>query len=943
MTPPDPTDDPTDDPFDAAADPAVWVDVDWRVVRANAAARDLIGPAAAAAAEPGGFWHTFPEAADPSRQRLYRVAMAGGPAARFDQHLYPPGRPAGPGGGAWYAVRCRAVGRGGRAGLLVTFTDVTDLRRSDADLADREQRYRLIFERSPLPIFAYDVATRAVTMANDAAVAQYGHARSDLIGMDATALVAPDDVGPLRALIAAVAPAADVRSLAIRHRRRDGAVFPVESTSHGFTIAGRHVRAVLAVDVTDRDRAEQDLRASEQRYRSLIETTDGIIVGLDAEQRITEWNAAAERVSGYARAEVLGRNYRDLFLPPAFRPAAEAEAARLAGGTPTRGFEAVMVTRDGSRRMLLWNAHRLADAAGRPAGVVAVAQDITDRKRAEDALRASEHLHRTLGDAMPQLMWTMSADGTFEYVNARFTAFTGLAVPDLTHHGTGGAGGDAAWAAFVHPDDLPPLLARWTQDRATATAGEMEVRWCRGGGRCDGDGQWFLVRHAPLVDPAGRVVRWVGVATDVDELKRAQADLRHARDAAEHANDAKDQFLAVLSHELRTPLTPILLTASALQVDPALDPDVREAVAMIVEQVELEARLIDDLLDLTRIARGKFNLNLQRLDAHDLFRRAIEVCRSTIDAAGVTLTVDLSAADRGLQADPARLQQVLCNLLNNAAKFTPRGGRLTVRTWNEPGLEVRGQASEVSGQPSEGEAASPATNPPPRTPDLQPLTSNPSPPAALVIEVSDTGVGIEPDALGRIFTAFEQGEQSITRRFGGLGLGLTIGRTIADMHGGSLTAASGGKDRGATLTLRLPVAAPEARPDAPPDAPARPARRLQVLLVDDHVPTLRMMSRLVQSLGHDVRSAESAAAALALARDRCPDLLISDIGMPSQSGWSLLADVHAACPTPPVALAVSGYGANDDLRRSRSAGFARHLVKPIGLTDLRAAIDDLMG
>ncbi len=301
--------------------------------------------------------------------------------------------------------------------------------------------------------------------------------------------------------------------------------------------------------------------------------------------------------------------------------------------------------------------------------------------------------------------------------------------------------------------------------------------------RCTEDGHWFLVRLAPLTDPAGRVIRWVGTATDVDELKRAQADLPASapEDAAEHANEAKDQFLAVLSHELRTPLTPVLLTASALQVDPALTDDVREAVAMIVEQVELEAKLIDDLLDLTRIARGKFILNLQRLDGHDLVRRSVEVCRATIDAAGVGLTVDLAAADRHLHADPTRIQQVLCNLLANAAKFTPAGGRV------------------VRPHPTERSAA-----------------------ATFVVEVSDTGVGIDAEALPRIFNAFEQGERSITRRFGGLGLGLTIGRTIADMHGGSLTAASGGPGRGATLTLRLPVVAPPAPAAAVPPAPGRP-------------------------------------------------------------------------------------------------------------------------
>ena len=895
---------PGDDLFDAMPDPTLLVDDHWRVVRANAAARALLGPAAAVAGEAEGFWRALPDAAEPSRERLYRAALAAdGPLARFDQYIV--------GRDRWFAARCQALPPGR---LLVTFTDVTDLRRTDADLADREQRYRLIFERNPLPVVVYDVEQVRITMANDAAVVQYGYPRSQLIGMQLPALLAPEEVPRLDALLSAVTPATDIRSFRINHRRRDGTIFPIEATSHGFMVAGRHMRAVLALDVTERDRAERELRDSEHRYRSLIETADSIVIALDLGYGITEWNGAAERVSGYGRAEVLGRNYHEMFIPPELRPAVVAESDRLLSGIPTRGFEGIMISRDGQRRTLLWNAHRTTDITGAPTGVVAVAQDITDRKRAEDALRASESLHRTLGDAMPQLMWTVAPDGAFEYVNARFTEFTGLTTADLAGHPS-----DAAWAAFVHPDDLPSLTDRWRQDRAAVAAGEMEVRWC-GGQRCTEEGHWFLVRQAPLTDPRGRVIRWVGTATDVDELKRAQADLRRAKEAAdqaraaaEQANEAKDQFLAVLSHELRTPLTPVLLTASALQVDPALEPDVREAVGMIVEQIELEARLIDDLLDLTRIARGKFLLNPQRLDGHDLVRRAVEVCRATIGAAGVGLTVDLSATTRDLDVDPTRIQQVLCNLLANAAKFTPAGGTVRVRTWNE--------APTPPVAPGPGFAA----------------------PAVFAVEVSDTGVGIEPDVLPRIFNAFEQGERSITRRYGGLGLGLTIGRTITDMHGGTLSAASGGRGRGATLTLRLPVVAAPAVAAPAPAGPAPVARKLHILLVDDHVPTLRLMTRLVQSLGHDVRAADSPATALEMVRAECPDLLISDIGMPSQSGWSMLADIQAVCPDAPIAMAVSGYGTDDDVRRSRSAGFARHLVKPIGLEDLRAAIEELMG
>lgn len=213
---------------------------------------------------------------------------------------------------------------------------------------------------------------------------------------------------------------------------------------------------------------------------------------------------------------------------------------------------------------------------------------------------------------------------------------------------------------------------------------------------------------------------------------------------------------------------------------------------------------------------------------------------------------------------------------------------------------------------------------------------------SFLVEVADTGVGIDPIMLPRIFNAFEQGERSITRRFGGLGLGLTIGKTIAEMHGGSLSATSEGRDQGATLTLRLPILTGP-RPATPPPAPLhQPTRRTKVMVVDDHEPTLRMMSRLLRSLGHEVTSADSAEAALKLAKTECPDLLISDIGMPNQSGWALLEELRRACSTAPAAIAISGYGTDEDLQRSRDAGFVEHLVKPVDVERLRTVIDQVI-
>ena len=279
---------------------------------------------------------------------------------------------------------------------------------------------------------------------------------------------------------------------------------------------------------------------------------------------------------------------------------------------------------------------------------------------------------------------------------------------------------------------------------------------------------------------------------DITERKRAEGELRDAKEAAAAANRAKDQFLAILSHELRIPLTPVLMIVSAMLDEPTTAEDIRPTLAMIKDNVELEARLIDDLLDTTRIAQGKMHLNREAVDVHAVIRRALETCRNEINAGRFRLALDLAAGEHRAEADPVRLQQIFWNLVKNAVKFTPAGGEISIRSRNQAG-----HAPGPTGR-------------------------------CLFVEVSDTGIGIEPAALPKIFRAFEQGDSSLTRRFGGLGLGLAISRAVAEAHGGRLTAASAGKDRGATFTLELPMStgpAPEPRPrrrsSARPRSPGR--------------------------------------------------------------------------------------------------------------------------
>jgi signal transduction histidine kinase len=391
------------------------------------------------------------------------------------------------------------------------------------------------------------------------------------------------------------------------------------------------------------------------------------------------------------------------------------------------------------------------------------------------------------------------------------------------------------------------------------------------------------------------------------ELTASERRFRELAEKLEAANRAKDHFLAVLSHELRTPLTPVLTTVQILERRPDLPQEFRDPLAMIRRNVELEARLIDDLLDLTRIARGKLDLHFAPVDVHESLEQVLDICGRDLLAKKIRVTTELAARRHLVLADPARLQQVLWNVMKNAVKFNAEGGRIVVRTEDGPDATVR-------------------------------------------IRVADSGVGIEPGVLPQIFNAFEQGGKDVTRLFGGLGLGLAISKALVDLHGGTITAESAGRDQGATFTLSLDAAPQGVRPvraAGPPPAAAETG--LRILLVEDHTDTREAIAELLRLYGHEIESAGSVATALAAVgqgggESPCPfDLVISDIGLPDGSGLDLLREIRARYGPEVKAICLSGYGMEEDMRQSREAGFLAHLTKPVSLEELEAVLQRVTG
>jgi PAS domain S-box-containing protein len=388
-----------------------------------------------------------------------------------------------------------------------------------------------------------------------------------------------------------------------------------------------------------------------------------------------------------------------------------------------------------------------------------------------------------------------------------------------------------------------------------------------------------------------------------DERKSHLASEQSLRMEAETSNHAKDKFLAVLSHELRTPLTPAVMTIHAIEVDPDLPVQFREDLAMVRRNIDLEVKLIDDLLDLSRITSGKLRLQMQPVSVHEVLAHAIHNSISAASGKRLHIRQDLHATNDRVTADPARLQQVFWNLLRNATKFTPEGGNITIGTSN-PGSDGR-----------------------------------------LLVEIQDSGVGIAADNLPRIFDAFEQGDARTTLLFGGLGLGLAIAKAVVEMHGGTIVAASDGRDQGSTFTVRLNTA-PQSMAKQSPSPHHVPmgrqeSRSCRVLLVEDHPDTARTLARLLTHSGCSVKTAHSVASALQLAAAESFDILVSDIGLPDATGYELMEQIRDRYGIKGIAL--SGYGMDDDMRKSREAGFVEHIVKPVNVVQLQAVIQRVTG
>ena len=770
-------------------------------------------------------------------------------------------------------------------GYIGSVIDITDRKRAEAALRESDRRFRRLVESNLFGVVFGDCLGN-LHYANDYLLNLIGYTLEEMqSGIVRWDELTPPEFTPL-----------DERAIA--QLTTQGVCAPYEKVY--LHKNGRRIPILLAAAMLEEPYNENqevvvfilDLtelkRVTEERDRFFNLSLDMMAIA-NTDGYLIQVNPAWERTLGFSAEELIDQPYVE-FVHPDDRAATIAEALKLAMGQETTGFENRYRTKDGSYRWLSWNV----SVAPNSQLLYAVARDISDRRQAEIDLRESEARYRMLAEAIPQFVFVTTADGQNEYVNQQFCQYTGLSLEQMR-------GND--WLTILHPDDVEPTQTRWMESVNRGTFYQIEYRFRR----FDGSYRWFLGQGIPLKDEQGRIQKWFGTCTDIDQQKQLEVERMRlfeqeqvAREQAEQANRIKDEFLAVLSHELRSPLNPILGWSRLLQQGKLDAAKTTQALATIERNAKLQVQLIDDLLDISRILRGKLSLTVAPVNLATVILAAKETVNLAAEAKSVQIQTIFSPGVGLVNGDAGRLQQVVWNLLSNAVKFTPAGEQISVELTQ---VGTRAQ-----------------------------------------IQVKDNGKGIDPDFLPYVFDHFRQEDGATTRKFGGLGLGLAIARQLVEMHGGTVQADSPGEGKGATFTVQIPLAAQFVEMPSPTQSPQSTVdlSGIQILVVDDELDSREFTAFVLQQAGAIVNSVSSGTDALDAIAQSIPDILISDIGMPLMDGYMLMRQIRGLTANMP-AIALTAYAGELDRQQAHEAGFQRHLTKPIEPDAIVAAVIELVG
>jgi PAS domain S-box-containing protein len=635
-------------------------------------------------------------------------------------------------------------------------------------------------------------------------------------------------------------------------------------------------------------RGHAQAEAQREALRVTLASIGDAVITTDLHGRIMFLNHVAEELTGWPCDLAVGRP-----LPQVFRVLREetrmpmhnpVEQVLKLGRVVDLARPSLLVRRDGSERPIDDSAAPLRDGAGGITGVVLVFRDVTARRAAEQALRESEQCFRAMADTARVLIWITDTALMGTWFNHAWLQFTGRSLEQERGRG---------WLENVHPNDREHCARTFDAALSQRCLYALDYRLRR----FDGEYRWLVDNGAPRFGPDGNFAGYIGSCIDITDRKEAEHALAQLVAQLRDADRRKDEFLATLAHELRNPLAPMMHGVDIMKRDDAQPRQVDVARDIIGRQVRHLVRLIDDLMDVSRITRDKLELHRTQVDLREVLDQAVEICRPALLASRQQLASDMPAEPVVMLADPARLIQVFSNLLANAHHYSEPGGLVS--------LSVQWQGEQV------------------------------------LVSVKDTGVGIAQDMLPRIFDLFAQGTQTPTRSVRGLGIGLTLAKRLVEMHGGEVQALSEGPGRGSEFIVRLPIAAAQALPAEP--EPAAPASTYRILVVDDNLDAATTLAMLLDLAGHSIRTAHDGVAALEAAADYRPDVVLLDIGLPKLNGLEVARRLRLEpWGKSLVLVAITGWGQETDRLASHESGFDAHLVKPVDHATLMSVLAGLM-
>ena len=767
-------------------------------------------------------------------------------------------------------------------------------------IVESERRLKLATDASGIGMWFWDLAD--VIEWTELGKAIFGASADEEISFQkCLEIIHPEDRHLVKAGIDAALANKTQYSIEYRVVWSDGSVHWIAAKGRGvYNQEGKPVSMMGTVqDISERYATEQKLKDNQQLLQLALK---------NAKAGLWDWNFISQEIAWSPE------NYELYGIDPKLKPlrfqdwehtlhpddiaASNAEIQKvLAGETHEFATEFRIFHPQKGTRWILGVGDVIYDEEGQPIRLTGLNLDITSLKETEAAFQRSkqdlkqrERELELITEVIPQQIWTASTNGQIDYINHRSSNYTGLGLEQMQGWG---------WAELIHPEDLSAVKTSWLRSVRTGANFNVEVRLRN----TEGIYRWFLAKARPLFNERKEITKWYGTNTNINRIKELEERLRKQTKDLIQANQLKDDFLAIVSHELRTPLNPILGWSQMLAGGKLNSARIAQGIGIIERNARLQAQLIDDLLDVSRILRGKLKLNKTPLDLERVVKSAISTVQLSAEAKSIAIETEFEPKIGQVLGDLSRLQQIIWNLISNAVKFTPPEGRILVR--------LRRANTQA------------------------------------IIEVKDTGKGIEPEFIPHVFDRFRQENSANTREFGGLGLGLAIVKYLTELHGGTVDVSSPGSDRGATFSVRLPLmnlSIPEPI-SFNSNQSVQPNRfnGLTVLVVDDEADSLDILTLILQSEGAEVISVASAKAALEVFTQTTPDLIISDIGMPYKDGYTLIEEIRQLPQGQNLpAIALTAYAAEIDMQHSFEAGFQKHLAKPVDIPQLIEAVTELL-